>query len=518
MRKKGMMALIMVIVLSSVLALFGIASAQDNPGQAFLGIRFAEDESGAKVTRVLPGSPADAAGLEVGDVITAMDGTAVTVDNLSEVVQSHQAGDTVTINILRDGEAMELAAELGDTVSAEVFRFAGPDRAYIGIAVQRGDEGATITQVAADSPAAAAGLQVDDVVTAINGTSVNSANDIRQVLRGLNPDDVASLDVLRGGEAQTVEVTLGSLPAEDFAVPFGRGGFRGGISITIEDGRMTLDQLSEDHPLYEAGLREGDVVTAINGQSIDALEAGGLADLLAAETITLTVERGGESLDIEIPAELALVLGGFGMRFGAEIPFFDFEGGPGAFGFGGFQGRGVLGVRYVTLSADNAAEYDVAVTDGAYIAEVIEGSPAAEAGFQVGDVITAVNGEALNAEITLRDRLSAYEPGDTLSFTVLRGGETLEIEVRLPDALEDAFVPGGAFGFGGRGGDGPFGFGGRDGQGGFFGFGGRGGDGPFGFGGDGPFRFEFRGDGPFHFDIPEPDASDGDTGIIYPQL
>ena len=60
------------------------------------------------------GSPADEAGLEVGDIITAVDGLSVDRDNpLDLQVLRFAPGDEVTLQVLRDGESLDLTATLG---------------------------------------------------------------------------------------------------------------------------------------------------------------------------------------------------------------------------------------------------------------------------------------------------------------------------------------------------------------------------------------------------------------------
>jgi serine protease Do len=71
---------------------------------AFLGISVADDGSGggAVVQQVVPGSPAGRAGLQVGDVVTAIGGTSVTsAQDLVAAVRSHEPGDTMTVTWLR---------------------------------------------------------------------------------------------------------------------------------------------------------------------------------------------------------------------------------------------------------------------------------------------------------------------------------------------------------------------------------------------------------------------------------
>ena len=68
---------------------------------------------------------------------------------------------------------------------------------------------------------------------------------------------------------------------------------------------------------------------------------------------------------------------------------------------------------------------------GQVVVEVLDGTPAAEAGLLVGDVITAVDGEAIDGRTSLLDLLLEREPGDSVALTVDRSGSEQEIEVVL---------------------------------------------------------------------------------------
>jgi membrane-associated protease RseP (regulator of RpoE activity) len=72
------------------------------------------DTAGARVAQVVPGSPAHDAGLEPGDVITEVDGTAITEpSDLVDAIQSHDAGEQVTITYERDGDTKTVDVTLG---------------------------------------------------------------------------------------------------------------------------------------------------------------------------------------------------------------------------------------------------------------------------------------------------------------------------------------------------------------------------------------------------------------------
>ena len=89
--------------------------------------------------------------------------------------------------------------------------------------------------------------------------------------------------------------------------------------------------------------------------------------------------------------------------------------------------RAYLGATVGTLNASMAQQYRFDITQGAFIYSVEEGGPADQAGLQLGDVITAVDG----TEVTSLDSFTAlkkgYRTGDTCELTVYRQGETLTL-------------------------------------------------------------------------------------------
>lgn len=90
-----------------------------------------------------------------------------------------------------------------------------------------------------------------------------------------------------------------------------------------------------------------------------------------------------------------------------------------------------LGVRFESIDASLAQKESLPVTEGAIVREIVEPGPAQAAGVQVGDIITAISGDAVNADHTLRDRVAAHKPGDTIDLTIRRGAETLTISLTL---------------------------------------------------------------------------------------
>jgi len=74
---------------------------------------FAFPGPGVKVSQVMPGTPAEAAGLKAGDLLVAIDDDDVAdIRGYSDILRNHEPGDTIRLRVVRDGEEIELEAQL----------------------------------------------------------------------------------------------------------------------------------------------------------------------------------------------------------------------------------------------------------------------------------------------------------------------------------------------------------------------------------------------------------------------
>jgi 2-alkenal reductase len=100
----------------------------------------------------------------------------------------------------------------------------------------------------------------------------------------------------------------------------------------------------------------------------------------------------------------------------------------------GYFAHPFLGITYQPITPTIARTYDLPVQWGVYISRVAANSPASEAGLQRGDIITSVGSVALDDSHSYLNTLYAYKPGDRVSLTIARGGETLDVQVTLGEA------------------------------------------------------------------------------------
>jgi serine protease Do len=95
--------------------------------------------------------------------------------------------------------------------------------------------------------------------------------------------------------------------------------------------------------------------------------------------------------------------------------------------------RGMLGVTIQPVTSDIARSLGLQQVRGALVNSVNAGGPAEKAGIQRGDVITAVNGQAIVDGNELRNQVSQLQPGSSAKLTVLRGGREHTFTVTLAE-------------------------------------------------------------------------------------
>ena len=168
-------------------------------------------ERGAVVAQVIPGTPAEAAGIQIGDVIVEMNGEPVVgSSDLRNKVGLLRVGDAVRLTIERDGKPMTIELAVGE--SSEVALGAGSQIPQLkGVVLgpltpssplYEEVEGALVIEVEVDTPAWNAGLREGDVIVEVNRREVKSTEEILEALEGSFPPLL--LNIRRGDGARFI--------------------------------------------------------------------------------------------------------------------------------------------------------------------------------------------------------------------------------------------------------------------------------------------------------------------------
>ena len=200
--------------------------------RALLGVVSEKDEKGARITSVNKDSPAEKAGLQKDDIITRL-GDKHVIENsqdLYNAIGDHQPGDKVLITYLRNGKEATTTATLGKNpdIGLQTFNFNGGDfnfdmpelkglqnmdihytvKPRLGVEIQDMEEGkgVKIIEVNNDSPAAKAGFLKDDIITEINGNTVESVDDLKAKLRNWKEGETIKISFQRNGRTQAADI------------------------------------------------------------------------------------------------------------------------------------------------------------------------------------------------------------------------------------------------------------------------------------------------------------------------
>ena len=193
-----------------------------------LGVVRVEIDGRSVVVAVLPGSPAERAGLAEGDLITAIDGTpAGNAAELRAAIEAIAEGAAFTLTIDRGGAARTIevereAASAGNAWRAELLRSialllalqetpGGPDvpPSLLGEMVEETADGLRVFAVFPGSPADVGGVRPGDLLVSVAGRALTTLADLDALMRSFNPTSgKVEVVLLRDGQELTLEIDL----------------------------------------------------------------------------------------------------------------------------------------------------------------------------------------------------------------------------------------------------------------------------------------------------------------------
>ena len=180
------------------------------------------------------GSPWDLDSTVTAGIISAVDQSNCSFGSCASMVQTDaainpgnsggalvdRAGHVVGINVsifsesgANDGVGFAVPSEIAIAYADAIVSGVPIQTAFLGVSGEdvdtEGQAGARITEVTADSGASAAGVEIGDVIVSLDGVPVLGIGDLQAQVRAHQPGETVDMVVLRGGEEQTLTVTLG---------------------------------------------------------------------------------------------------------------------------------------------------------------------------------------------------------------------------------------------------------------------------------------------------------------------
>ena len=109
-----------------------------------------------------------------------------------------------------DGVGFAVPSNTVSSIVSQLISGGSAQHALLGVNVQTALNGVSVADVSSGSAAASAGIKAGDVITAVDGTTVKSAESLRAIIDSHKPGDKVTVTLSRGGASKTVTVTLGS--------------------------------------------------------------------------------------------------------------------------------------------------------------------------------------------------------------------------------------------------------------------------------------------------------------------
>jgi serine protease Do len=228
------------------------------------------------------------------------------------------------------GIGFDIPAQTAKDVVAQLKQHGSVTRGWLGVQIQpvtagiadslglKQAAGALVDNAQPGSPAAKASVQSGDVITAVNGATVKNARDLARTIATATPDSTVKLDILRNGQAQTVEVTLASMPNQQQAQAGGtqqqpaHGVPHLGLTVAPANdvagagGKgVVVTAVDPDGPAAVAGVQAGNVILDVGGKPVangaDVVSALKDAQARGKHDVLMRVKAGDATQFVAVP-------------------------------------------------------------------------------------------------------------------------------------------------------------------------------------------------------------------------
>ena len=305
---------------------------------------------GMVVAQVMPGSPADEAGLVRGDILIEVEGKSVnSLAELRLALRDYNPGDSVSLMVLHGDDNRTLIANLDSKSGIGILGIIpclGPTAVNVGVnknikIITNG--GAVVTEVIDESPADNAGIKIGDIILAVDKDQINSDSSLSDLIKAHQPGDKVRLVVSRDGKRKNINLRLGENPEDPDQAYLGVYYQSGGDQVTLDfngeepflempfrnfewngqlpplnenipfphgfenlpegyDSAIIIGRVLEGSPAETSGLQVQDLILEVNGEAVDTLDSfvDDIGSFKPGDKITLLVHRGDELVKVQV--------------------------------------------------------------------------------------------------------------------------------------------------------------------------------------------------------------------------
>ena len=247
---------------------------------------------------------------------------------------------------------------------------------------------------------------------------------------GADPSDDVALLQIQGASGSLPTVTFGKsgkVKVGDGVVAIGNAlGLRGGPTVTAgiisaEDRGLTAQDPSTQQQITLTNMLQTDAAINPGNSGGPLVNSSGQVIGMNSDEATSAGSTTAQNIGFAIPSDKITSLLPLLRKGGTVSP-----------------ARAYLGIEGGDVTPQLQAAYNLVPSQGAFVEQVVSGTPAQSAGIQAGDVITSIDGNPISSWDDLTIDLRSHNPGDKISLGVYRGSSQLTISLTLGTAPSSA--------------------------------------------------------------------------------